>query len=191
MSHRAQPSEESLESVDWAGVVERIFSGDRAAFIELARLVTGHLAHWRAFDFRADWDDLVQEVVIAVVNATREGRIEDARALPGYVRQVTRFKFIDRLRLRQREASDVQPEAAAADAAWPRDPDELTPESRLALWQAVDHLPEKQRIAVVEVYARDKTYEQVERETGIPLGSLKRHLREGLRALRNALGDDL
>src|SRR3990172_5831874 len=35
----------------WAGVLERLLANDRRAQLELARLVTGYLAHWRAYDF--------------------------------------------------------------------------------------------------------------------------------------------
>ena len=186
MSGRTPSPQGAEAAIDWAGVVERVSAGDRAAFLQLARLVTGHLVHWRAFDFRDDWDDLVQEVIVAVVEARRAGRIENSAALPGYLRQTARFKLIDRLRRRQRVASDVDPERAAAEA-WPADGGELSSEERLAIWRAVDRLGEKERIAVVEVYARGKTYEQAAADSAIPLGSLKRYLRDGLAALRLAL----
>lgn len=163
-------------------------AGDRVAFAQLARLVTGCLAQWRAFDFRDDWDDVVQEVVLAVVQARREGRIANAGSTPGYVRQTARFKFIDRIRERQREAPDRDPEAASsAESVWPPRADEPAIETRIAVWTAVDGLPEKERIAVVEVYARGKSYEEAARDNAIPLGSLKRYLRDGLAALNAAL----
>jgi RNA polymerase sigma-70 factor (ECF subfamily) len=175
---------------DGKGVLARLEAGDRVAFAEVARLVTACLVQWRAFDFRDDWDDVVQEVVVALVEAARAGRIANAAALPGYVRQTTRFKFIDRLRRRKREPTAGEREPAAVDAAWPPAPSEPPPELRLAVRRALEALPEKERIAVVEVYARGKTYEEAARDNAIPLGSLKRHLREGLVGLRAALGED-
>jgi DNA-directed RNA polymerase specialized sigma24 family protein len=72
--------------------------GDRAAHLTLARLVTGLLARWRAYDFRDDWADLVQEVLLAVIRAEREGRVEQPAAWVGYVRATTHHKLMDRLR---------------------------------------------------------------------------------------------
>jgi RNA polymerase sigma-70 factor (ECF subfamily) len=128
-------------------------------------------------------------VVLALLQASREGRIADPAALAGYVRQTTRFKFIDRLRSRKRQTIADGPEPAADAAAWPPAADAPAVETRLAVWRAVDALPEKERLAVVEVYARGKSYEEAARDNAIPLGSLKRYLRVGLAALRNLLED--
>src|SRR6185295_1700212 len=93
---------------DWLAVVDRLLAGDRAAFLELNRLITGVLVQLRAYDFRDEWDDLRQEVVLSVVANTRAGRVRDPQAFVGYVRAVTRNKFVDRLktrlRLHEREA---------------------------------------------------------------------------------------
>ena len=42
-------------------------------------------------------------------------------------------------------------------------------------------------MAVVGVHVHGKTYAQVAEESGIPLGSLKRYLRDGLAQLREEL----
>lgn len=52
----------------------------------------------------------------------------------------------------------------------------------------VRRLPERQRTAIEAVYLSGYTQEEAAASTGIPLGSLKRHLREGLASLRAALG---
>ena len=74
--------------------------------------------------------------------------------------------------------------------------DELSTSSTMApeglsqdVRQAVDRLSEKRRVAVLGVYLEGKTYNAVSEETGIPLGSLKRYLREGLEQLREQLSD--
>ena len=83
---------------DWPALVARLAAGDRAAFLELNRLVTSVLVRLRAYDFREEWDDLRQEVVLAVVANARAGRLRDPQAFVGYVRIVTRNKFVDRLK---------------------------------------------------------------------------------------------
>jgi RNA polymerase sigma-70 factor (ECF subfamily) len=171
-------------------VVERLLAGDERAFLALARLVNGFLARWRAYDFRDEWDDLIQEVVMASVDAARTGRLRDPGAFVGYVRAVTRNKMADHLRARLRPGADaVLPwderiASGALDA-------EVSAELQTDLSTALDELPEKKRSAVCGVYLEGKTYEQVSREAGIPLGTLKRYLRDGLAQLRERLRERL
>jgi len=183
----------AVDAQNWLPIVEQALAGDRVAYARLARLVTGHLAHWRAYDFRADWDDIVQEVLLSVVRAYRESRLDAPGALQAYVRQATRFKFIDRIRATKRRAIDKDPADSAdrgeADAHWPPSAPigAEAAEIRVTLASAVLALPERERQAVYEVHVRGRTYEEAAEATGIPLGSLKRALREGLRALRGVL----
>ena len=178
---------------DWNDVVARVRQGDRVAFVTLARFVTGFLSSWRAFDFRDDWDDMVQDVVLAVCEAHREGRIDSAGAVAGFLKQTARFKFVDRLRALKRQAPDQDAGELAEAGASPWPPgsigDGLSAETKVAIWQALDQLPERSRDAVLEVYVRGRTYEEAAETTRLPLGTLKRALREGLAALRSELAD--
>lgn len=179
-------------SVDWYEVVCRVSEGDRLAFLQLSRLVTGFLASWRAFDFRDDWDDFVQDVVVAAVEALREGRIEKPGAMVGYVRSTARFKFTDRLRRRERESEGDIDEDRLSGGPSLVDAASLgsaiaPPERGIDVRQALLRLPEKTRQALIEVYVMGKTYDEAVRDTGIPLGSLKRFLRQGLASLQMRL----
>ena len=181
----------SKPSEDWYAVLEALQGGDSLALARVTRLVNGFLAGWNAYDFRSDWDDLLQEVIIAACLALREGRIRDRRAVVGYLRSTARFKFVDRLRAHLRTKEDQtlpwedvvgSDELAAADEVVPEG---LSHDVR----NAVERLPEKQQVAVLGVYVQGKTYNAVSEESGIPLGSLKRYLREGLAQLRADLSD--
>ncbi|MEE9606114.1 MAG: RNA polymerase sigma factor [Myxococcota bacterium] len=166
---------------DWNAVQRRLLKGDRLAFLELNRLITGFLVQLRAYDFRDEWDDLRQEVVMSLVANTRVGRLRDPRAFVGYVRIITRNKFVDRLkrRLRHQERESLPWDDASAEAsALP------PPEEGERLWSAVRELPEEQRRVIEEVYLNGRTYQEASDETGIPLGTMKRRLRDGLLALR-------
>jgi RNA polymerase sigma-70 factor (ECF subfamily) len=180
-----------VDGGDWGTVVERAIAGDRRAYARLARLVTGHLAHWRAWDFHADWEDMVQEVILSVIEAHRDGRLSEPGAVRAYARQATRFKFIDRIRAQRRRGIDapIEEDSETPDAHWPpaESVGSAAVEIRLSLWDAIGRLPERERLAVLEVHARGRTYEEAAAETGIPLGSLKRSLRAGLEKLRRGL----
>jgi len=178
---------------DWGAILERLLDGDRAAFAHFNRLISGCLAQLRAYDFRDDWEDLRQEVLVAVVANARAGRLRDPRAFVGYVRIVTRNKFVDRLKrqLRYREKENLpwdDETARAATSAPLGAPEGVDSEQRSDTWTAVRELPVEQQRVLVGVYLEGKTYQEVSDETGIPLGTLKRRLRESLAALRARLG---
>ena len=62
---------------DWIEIVGRLVEGDRLAFLQVNRLITGLLAQLRAYDFQEEWEDLRQEVVLAVIANARAGRLRD------------------------------------------------------------------------------------------------------------------
>ncbi len=174
---------------DWVAVLGRLLEGDRVAFLEVNRLVTGFLVQLRAYDFRDEWDDLRQEVLASVVANERAGRLRDPKAFLGYVRIITRNKFIDRLKARlrhhEKEALPWDEETARAVAA-PAERDGRVAE----LWRAVRDLPAEEQRVLDGVYRQGKTYEQVCSETGLPLGTMKRRLRDALLALRRRFAED-
>jgi RNA polymerase sigma-70 factor (ECF subfamily) len=172
---------------DWLAVVARLADGDRAAFLELNRLVTGILVQLRAYDFREEWDDLRQEVLLAVVANAKAGRLRDPQAFVGYVRIVTRNKFVDRLkqhlRLKEGEALPWDDEVARGTSVPVGDTAEAAD-----LWAAVRALPDEEQRVLHGLYRQGRTYQEVADDTGIPLGTLKRRLRSALDTLRERLG---
>ena len=173
---------------DWLAVLGRLLAGDRVAFLEVNRLVTGFLVQLRAYDFREEWDDLRQEVLLSVVANARAGRLRDPKAFVGYVRIITRNKFIDRLKARlrhhEKEALPWDEETARAVAA------SAERDGRAGeLWSAVRDLPPEEQRVLDGVYRLGKTYEQVCADTGLPLGTMKRRLRDGLLALRRRFAE--
>ena len=136
---------------------------------------------------------MVQDVLISVISAYREGRLDAPGALQAYLRQATRFKFIDRIRASQHRTPSLDPEdlqdGLVDGAAWPPNQSIAADavEMRIALAQAVDELPDRERLAVLEIHVHGRTYDEAAEITGIPLGSLKRALRAGLAQLRRRL----
>jgi len=179
-------------SEDWPRTLERLLAGDRLAFLRINRLVTAVLAKLGAYDFREEWDDLRQEVVVALVANARAGRLRDPEKLLAYLRIITRNKFFDRLAQQERrrekhtvpwcEDSESSPARLAAGG---NDVDD-----RLAdVWRQAGDLPLQQQQVLEGVYRQGKTYQEVADVTGIPLGTVKRRLRQSLATLRRRLGD--
>jgi RNA polymerase sigma-70 factor (ECF subfamily) len=170
----------------WPAVVARLAAGDRAAFLKLNRLVTSVLVQLRAYDFREEWDDLRQEVVLAVVANAQAGKLRDPEAFVGYVRIITRNKFVDRLKqhLRLKEGDALPWDDEAARIASPPVPDAR---EAVELWSAVGSVPDDEQRILHGLYRQGRTYEEVAHDTGIPLGTLKRRLRSALDTLRALL----
>jgi RNA polymerase sigma-70 factor (ECF subfamily) len=169
-------------ATDWAAVLDGLLASDRIAFAELNRLITTTLAQLRAWDFRDEWDDLRQEVLLALVASARAGRLRDPRALVGYVRIVTRNKFMDRLKrhLRHQEDAHLPWDEQTADGF------ALPPEHAAMhdLGVALGALTQEERRVVEGIFGDGKTYQEVSDEAGLPLGTMKRRLRTAMAALR-------
>lgn len=178
---------------DWGTLCERLLAGDRVAFATFNRLVSSFLGQLRAYDFREEWDDLRQDVLLAALANVRAGRLRDRQAFVGYVRIVTRNKFVDRLkrelRMRERDSLPWDDEMARAPAASfdAASDDPAAGAARREVWDAVGELPDEQRRLLTGVYLEGKTYREMSEESGVPLGTLKRRLRDGLSALRTRL----
>ena len=171
-------------------VLRRVLAGDRLALAQVSRLVNGFLAGWNAYDFRDEWEDLVQEVISAATLALRAGRLREPQAAVGFLRSTARFKYLDRLRshLGQRRGERL-PWAEIVEAR--ERALEAGAEVREDLRRALARIPEKKRDAVVAVYVAGLTYEEAARTSGTPLGTFKRYLRDGLAQLREELAERL
>ncbi len=176
---------------DWVRILDQLLAGDRLAFLKINRLVTGFLVQLRAYDFRDEWDDLRQEVLLSVIANARAGRLREPEKFLGYVRIITRNKFVDRLDRRTRHHEKERlawDEEAAQSAATLRVAGQDDVRSA-DVWFAVRDLPAQQQQVIHGIYRLGKTYQEVSDETGIPLGTVKRRLREALMTLRERLRD--
>ncbi len=181
----------SVSESKWNEVVKSALLGDRAEYGRLARLVTGHLAHWHAYDLHSDWDDIVQDVLLSVLDAYQEGRLDSSGAVHAYLRKATRFKFIDRIRRGQRWRSEGDPEELERDGYWPpaNSLEAGSTDLRLSLEAALGELPESERLAIVEVHIRRSTIAEATKATGLSRAKLERDLKTGLARLRRALDE--
>ena len=172
---------------DWAAILGQLLRGDRLALLRVAKLVNSFLVRWNAYHFREEWDDITQEVVTAAAIALRDGKLRDPQSALGFLYSTARFKYVSRLRiqLRLREG-----EALAWGEAVEREESQPPEGQRHELRRALERVPEKARRALVAVYLDGRTYEEAARETGIPLGTLKRCLRDGLAQLREEIGEN-
>lgn len=170
--------------IDWAEQLEALARGDTLALARIRRLVTGQLVRMRAYETREGWDDLAQEIIVRVWRSHRDGKIRDPRALPGFVRTLTRNAVIDAQRKKQPELGqeDDEVERRAEESEPPLDPG-----TQIALRNALDRLPERHREVVERLYLKGLSYDETAAELDRPRGTVNRLQREAMQRLREIL----
>ena len=170
-------------------MLERVQEDDALALLKVSRLLNSFLDRWNAYDFMGDWEDLIQETIVSSAAAIREGKLKDRAAAFGYLKSTLRFKFVDRLKLHLKHKGEGTIAWEDALEVLPEEDGVANDQQSLDLRDALESLPERERITVRLVYLQGCTYDEACARSGIPLGSLKRSLREGLGALREILSD--
>src|SRR4051812_44470853 len=130
----------------------------------------------------SDAEDLLQTALSKTYLAWE--RIEDHRALDGYVRRALLNTRTSQWRRRKVEeyACDELPERETAPAPDPAEQQVL----RDALWRAVLRLPDRQRAMVVLRYYEDLSEAQTAQVLGVSVGTVKSAVSRALAKLREA-----
>ncbi len=136
----------------------------------------------RSLGSSADAEDVTQQVFIAAWRSRDTLRPSDT-ALPAWLMGIARFKIIDALRARSRteRASESVPE----DSGTPDHVNDLT--DRIVVGQALASLGDPRATILREVFMHDKTHQETAEKLGLPLGTVKSHVRRGLAAMRDIL----
>jgi RNA polymerase sigma-70 factor (sigma-E family) len=138
------------------------------SLLRTAYLLTGN---------RADAEDLVQAALAKTYQAW--DRIEDRRALDGYVRRAmvnTHISWWRRRRLEEYPTDEI-PDQIVADPSG-------TSDLQDTLRRAVDRLPQRMRAAVVLRYFEDMTEAEVADALGVSLGTVKSTVSRAVAKLR-------
>lgn len=169
-------------------VLQRIAAGDAKAVQECidqySRLVW-YIAR-RFSPSPAEAEDAVQEVFLDLWKSA--SRFDPARASEKtFVAMVARRRLIDLLRRSERRP---QLSAIPEDFDFPDDGQErleVSVEASMAA-RAMNVLkPEQRRVLVMSVY-HGMSHGEIVESTGMPLGTVKSHIRRGLTEIREALG---
>jgi RNA polymerase sigma-70 factor (ECF subfamily) len=155
--------------------------------------------------------DLVFSVVVGIVrdetdaaDVTQEAFVRAFRALPrfrgdskfsSWLYRIAVNRSLTFLKKRKRRGTSVDIglgphiEAAAVDRAPHGDPEKLVLDSefRRLVRAAVGELPPRYRAAVTLFYIEERSYKEVARTLGIPMGTLKTHLHRARALLKEIL----
>jgi len=174
------------EQTQWLLAVAH--SGDRAAF---GRLFDFYAPRLKAMLARsglqgAKADDVVQDVMLAVWR--KAGQFDPGRAqASAWIYRIARNRHIDIIRRTGRPVPDELKieEEPSPDAS-----------QMLALGQegevlrkALSGLKDEQREMIEQAYLGELSHTEINRATGLPLGTIKSRIRLGLEKLRHELKD--
>ena len=169
-------------------ILSRINAGDKAAVEECIDSYGGlvwSLAR-RLSPSEADAEDAVQEIFIDVWRSA--ARFDEARgAEVTFVAMIARRRLIDRLRQSRRRPIHDAPSAEVIDERRPDREVERGADAALAARAMEDLRPEQQRVLRLAV-CEGLTHQEIASATGMPLGTVKTHVRRGLGQIRAALG---
>jgi RNA polymerase sigma-70 factor (ECF subfamily) len=167
-------------------LAERFVAGDefalREAYDRFGRAVF-HLAT-KTLANRDDAEDVTQTTFVAAWLG--RGTFDPARgSLLGWLLGIARRKVVDRMRARARENRITetvrhQPEAGMSSPG--ADPDQVV--DRLVIADELAQLPTDQRRMLELAFFDDLTHQQIAQATGVPLGTVKSHIRRGMQSLK-------
>lgn len=134
----------------------------------------------------ADVDDVVQATFVSAWSGRRTYD-PDKAGLPAWLLGIARHRIVDLLRARGRRQrdSDAMAAVAPAEEVVAESPDRVV--DRLVVADGLTRLPDAQREVLQLAFYADLTHTQIAERTGLPLGTVKSHLRRGMQNLRSQL----
>ena len=166
-------------------LVVRARNGDPDAF---AALIEDHYdaiyrTAWRWSGHRDDAEDIAQEVCVKVGQAI--ARFDGRSAFSSWVYRITLNAVRDWQRAGRRRGryADAYAEITPAD----QQPDQEASATNSQLWDAVRRLPDKQRDAVLLVYAEELSHAEAAEIMGIKEATISFHVHEARKTLRGLL----
>ena len=169
------------------GVLQRMASGDSAAADECVRQyrnLVWSLARRMSFD-RNETEDAVQEIFIDLWRSA--GRFDPDRAPESaFVATIARRRLIDRQR-RSLRAPAIEPLCEAVPYGGDLREETTRRLTFLQVWESLQDLPRDQQKVISLAVLHDRTHGEIARATGLPLGTVKSHVRRGIRKMQRVI----
>ena len=179
---------------DDAEVGRRFAAGDEQALAWAYERWAGqvHGMAVRAFGPGPDAEDVTQQTFVSAWTG-RAGFRPEKGPLPAWLVGVTRHKIADGWARRERqrkEAEAAMAEAQGAPSGAVTAGVDSAVADRVLLLDELDRLGQPQRGIIELAFFQDLTHSQIAERTGIPLGTVKSHIRRTLERLRDRLEVD-
>jgi RNA polymerase sigma-70 factor (ECF subfamily) len=182
------------EEPDDREVGRRFAAGDEQALAWAYERWAGqvHGMAVRAFGPGPDAEDVTQQVFVAAWTGRARYRPDD-RPLPAWLVGICRHKIADTWARRERQRRETEAaiaEAQAAPAGPVTPPVDAAVADRVLLLDELDRVGQPQRGIIELAFFEDLTHAQIAARTGLPLGTVKSHIRRTLERLRARLEVD-
>jgi RNA polymerase sigma factor (sigma-70 family) len=178
---------------DDAEVGRRFAAGDEQALAWAYERFAGQLHGMavRAFGPGPDAEDVTQQTFVSAWTG-RAGYRPEQGPLPAWLVGVCRHKIADTWARRERQRRTAEAAAAEAQAAPPAGGPlvDAAVADRVLLLGELDRLGQPQRGIIELAFFEDLTHAQIAARTGLPLGTVKSHIRRTLERLRSRLEVD-
>jgi RNA polymerase sigma-70 factor (ECF subfamily) len=181
------------EAASLATEILQIAGGDAAALSDLYDLTIARLYSIARSVLQCPYDaeEVVCDVFLFVWRNSQ--RYDPARgSVMGWLSIITRSRSIDRLR--KRRGSIWSNHREASRHAGSSTDDTETPEGCLRRFEANSHVsrvlalqPPVRRTLIALAFFHGLCHEEIARTTGLPLGSVKSHIRRALKSMRTVL----
>jgi RNA polymerase sigma-70 factor (ECF subfamily) len=168
-------------------LAERLREGSTDALAEIydrwAPLV--HTVALRSLGDHHDAEDVTQQVFVSAWRSRHTLR-PSPDCLPGWLIGITRHRVEDVRTQRFRAHRNLAAVATTVGQADVRAPDDDLA-AQLLLAHELHHLGEPRGTVVRLAFLEDRPHDEIARTLGLPLGTVKSHVRRGLIQLRNRL----
>ena len=164
-------------------LAERFRAGDEHALRTAYDRYGGAVFHLasRLLANRTDAEDVTQTTFVAAWQG--RGTFDPERGgMLGWLLGIARRKAVDRLRVAERDGRAVEVVRALPLPAAEESPERIL--DRLVIADELANLPADQRRTLELAFYDDLTHPQISAVTGLPLGTVKSHLRRGMANLR-------
>jgi RNA polymerase sigma factor (sigma-70 family) len=182
------PSQQEATRIVQELVLQRVARGDRTAVQECIDRFGGLV--WslaRRFCYNSsEAEDAVQEIFLDLWRSA--GRYDPSVAGEAtFVAMIARRRLIDRRRRASREPDkqELNPSVSLDDTP-PLDRAEVSEEAAAAVRAMESLRPEQQKVLRLSIY-QGLSHERIAEATGLPLGTVKTHVRRGLIRIREML----
>jgi RNA polymerase sigma-70 factor (ECF subfamily) len=146
-----------------------------------------HGAAVRALGPGPEAEDVVQQSFVSAWTG-RHGYRPDAAPLPAWLTGICRHRIADAWARRERDRR-VE-DAAGATAAPPAEPVDRAAVDRVLVLGELERLGQPQRGIIELAFYADLTHSEIAERLGLPLGTVKSHIRRTLERLRTRLEAD-
>jgi RNA polymerase sigma-70 factor (ECF subfamily) len=192
--HAGSATDESSGGDPQLGLIQRVGRGDQAAFAELydtvAPLVHGLVL--RIVRDPSQTEEVVQEVFVELWRVAP--RFDPTRGtVTSWVATIAHRRAVDRVRSEQAARNRIERERTRVERPHDEVADSVvavdeTQFERRRVRRALDRLTSMQREAVELAYFGGHTYREVAMLLGVPEGTVKTRIRDGMIRLRDELG---